>query len=349
MRGSGNGYQRLRPSSRVRKNGDGQPGVDARYLHGLPELTIATLKDLIDPSDLLPFQLARIHDPRAQDQFAGPMLVVHQSPPVSAERIDLGVCDTGLVYNESFYGYSLAGHADGQLIARYLHLVLGSRFALWYTLMTSGKFGFEREVVEKATLDRIPIKPFGDLSDVDRAEVEEIFTAIAARKAGGWKRADAWVGALYGLKPRDLQAIEDTLRYNLPFADAQQAAQREPDREAIDRFCTTLTDELAAWSDEDSVAIGVRALSRPLLSPWQMLAVSGADTVVTSPLPADVLHALERAADELAATELVVEETPRCLAVARLAQERYWSETQARLLARRLIWSHPRLFAVAAE
>lgn len=349
MRGSGNGYQRLRPSSRVRKNGDGQPGVDASYLHGLPELTIPALTDLIEPRNLELFRLARLHDPRAREQFAGPVLVVHKSPPVFSERMNLGVCDTDLVYNESFYGYSLADHADGQLIARYLHLVLGSRFALWYTLMTSGEFGFEREVVEKATLDRIPIKPFGDLSEVERAKAEEIFTAIAVGNDDGWKLADAWVGALYDLKPRDLQAIEDTLRYNLPFADAQQAAQQEPDRETIDRFCTILTQELSAWSHNESAAIGIRALSRPLLSPWQMLAVSGADAAATSPLPADVWRALERAADELAATELVVEEASHCFAVARLAQGRYWSETQARLLARRLIWSHPRLFSVAGE
>jgi hypothetical protein len=153
MRGSGNGYQRLRPSSRVRKNGDGQPGVDASYLHGLPELTIPALSDLIEPRNLEQFRLARLHDPRAREQFAGPVLVVHKSPPVSSERISLGVCDTDLVYNESFYGYSFADHPHGQLIARYLHLVMGSRFALWYTLMTSGEFGFEREVVEKVTLD----------------------------------------------------------------------------------------------------------------------------------------------------------------------------------------------------
>ena len=348
MRGSGNGYQRLRPSSRVRKNGDGQPGVDASYLHGLPELTIPALANLIEPRNLEPFRRARLHDPRAREQFVGPVLVVHKSPPVFSERINLGVCDTDLVYNESFYGYSLADHPDGKLIARYLHLVLGSRFALWYALMTSGEFGFEREVVEKATLDRIPIKPFGDLSDNDRAQIEQIFVAIAAGNADGWKRADAWVCALYGLKPRDLQAIEDTLRYNLPFADAQQAAQQEPDRETIDRFCATLTEEFNAWSDNDSVAIGVRSLSRPLLSPWQMLAVSGPATAATKPLPADVWHALERAADELAATELVIEEFSRLLAVARLAQGRYWSETQARLLARRLVWSYPHLFAVAA-
>ena len=37
LKGTGNGYQKLRPSSRVRRNGDGLAGVDARYLQGLRE------------------------------------------------------------------------------------------------------------------------------------------------------------------------------------------------------------------------------------------------------------------------------------------------------------------------
>jgi hypothetical protein len=36
---SGNGYQKLRDSSRVRKQGDGRKGASADHLNGLPEIT----------------------------------------------------------------------------------------------------------------------------------------------------------------------------------------------------------------------------------------------------------------------------------------------------------------------
>ena len=49
---------------------------------------------------------------------------------------------------------------------------------------------------------------------------------------------------------------------------------------------------------------------------------------------------LLKAADLAAATEVVVENGPNELLVGRLAQRRYWSETQARLLAQRIAWSH---------
>src|SRR3546814_19684499 len=57
MAGSGQGYQHLRLSSRIRKHGDGQPGADASYLHGLPDITVESLNEvLIDTRELQPFR-----------------------------------------------------------------------------------------------------------------------------------------------------------------------------------------------------------------------------------------------------------------------------------------------------
>ena len=159
LRGSGNGYQTLKPSSRTRKRGDGLPGAAATYLHGLREITAAsfTKNVLVDTKSLDIFSLDRIHDPRSPDLFAGPLIVVHQSPPALTGRIRVAISEEDAVFNETFYGYSPRTHGQAGLLVRYLALVLGSKLAIWFALITSGKFGFEREVVEKAALDRIPL------------------------------------------------------------------------------------------------------------------------------------------------------------------------------------------------
>ena len=46
------------------------------------------------------------------------------------------------------------------------------------------------------------------------------------------------------------------------------------------------------------------------------------------------------AADETGASEVIIPKGTDGLLIVRLAQRRYWSETQARLLAQRIIWSH---------
>jgi hypothetical protein len=50
-------------------------------------------------------------------------------------------------------------------------------------------------------------------------------------------------------------------------------------------------------------------------------------------------EALLSVADATAATELVVEDESGALLIGRLAQSRYWSDTQAHLLAQHIIWS----------
>ncbi|WP_292445208.1 N-6 DNA methylase [Mesorhizobium sp.] len=88
LRGSGNGYQKLRRSSRIRQNGDGLPGVDAHYLHGFPEITAASFTTIsIDHNALDAFSHNRIHDLRSVELFSGPLLVAHKLPPALTGRI----------------------------------------------------------------------------------------------------------------------------------------------------------------------------------------------------------------------------------------------------------------------
>jgi hypothetical protein len=73
-------------------------------------------------------------------------------------------------------------------------------------------------------------------------------------------------------------------------------------------------------------------------SPWlRLLLQTGADA-----LDARVQQnweALLAVADATAATEIMMEDRNGALLIGRLAQSRYWSETQAHLLAQHIIWS----------
>ncbi|MGO4170228.1 hypothetical protein [Novosphingobium sp. YAF33] len=121
LTGAGNGYQTLKPSSRIRKYGDGKPGAPADYLHGLPDITADSLDNiLIDINRLFPFQHRRIHDPRDPALFGGPIALVHQSPPAGRERLRVGVTAKAAAYNESFYGFSTGTLGSSQTLVRFL-------------------------------------------------------------------------------------------------------------------------------------------------------------------------------------------------------------------------------------
>lgn len=337
LRGGGNGYQTLKPSSRTRVRGDGLPGADAGYLHGLPDIDVAALNSLlIDTARLSTFQWDRIHDPRDPTLFVGPLAIVHQSPPVERGRIQVAVSDTAVAYNESFYGFSPGDYPDGHILARYLALVIGSRFALWWSLVTSGKFGFERDVVEKVTLDRLPLPDFREFDADRRAEIETLFDALQTGESD-WSDVDLWVTQLYGLGRRDLQVIADTLAFNLPFADNKRAAQEMPARAEVERFCALLTQELAPWGERFGSPVSVALAEYAVTSPWCCLAL--APTNALDIRPDKDWAGLLNAADSAGASEIVLYDGDTLL-IGRLAQRRYWSDTQARLLAQRIIWSH---------
>lgn len=208
--------------------------------------------------------------------------------------------------------------------------------------MTSGKFGFERDVVEKATVENIPIPTFEKLDATDLKEVESIFDAVTGKDSEeNWNRVDAWAAHLYGLRESDLQVIEDTLSFSLPFAANRMAAQARPDGNQLTSFREALAAHLAAWANKGERMLEVLLHPLPSTSPWQLVRVQTSENSMTSRAVASDWTVVLNAANELAATEVLYrDEQADCLWVARLAQARYWSRSQARLVARRIIWEH---------
>ena len=343
LRGTGTGYQKLRPSSRVRRGGDGLPGADATYLRRLREITVASIDNVfVEPGFLEIFLHDRIHDPRSRNLFAGPLVVVHQSPRARTGRIAVAISEEAVVFNETFYGYSPSGYPDARLLVRYLALVLGSKLTLWLALVTSGKFGFERDVIEKATLDRIPLPDFERLTENQRGEVESLVEGLRSGRVS-WGTVDEWVMRLYGLAERDMQVIADTLEFGLPFAENKRRAQLVPTPAEGQRFCEVLQDELNPWCERFGSTLVVDQMRPLTMSPWQGIGVWTALPEPGETVPATDWAGLLKAADAAGATEILVDRGQDGLLVGRLAQRRYWSDTQARLLAQRIIWSHVEL------
>lgn len=255
-------------------------------------------------------------------------------------RIRTSVALDSVVFNQSFHGYSTHTHEHGGELARYLALVVGSKIALWHALITSGRFGFEREVVEKFIIDEIPVPVFDTLSDADRKTSASLFEALVQEdNEAGWEKVDGWVGALFGLTSEDVETIADTLRYRLPFSANLKASQTPVTNAQHMAFIKRLHAELLPWGERFGRPIAIHRVPMPALSPWQFVLISGE---VGDPTAIDVdwMRAIELA-DKLSATEVIyVDEQANRLVLGRLNQARYWTPSQARLAARRIVWEH---------
>ena len=339
-RTAGNGYQKLRNSSKVKRDGDGQPGQDASHLHDMPDLTVASLSDLSIEVKFLPrFKEPRVHRSRTLDLFTPELVIVHKSPPAERGRIAVAVSDAAVVFNESFYGYSAHKFPHAAILVRYLALLLGSKIVLWMALVTSGEFGFEREVIEKETFGRIVLPDFRRFDATKHAEISSLFEALRSN-ALDWSAVDTWVAGLYALGPRDLQVISDTLEFNLPFAENRNRAQTMPTADEQETFQKIVADELRPWCQRSGVELSMGKGPDIALSPWRCFSLRVRSSRKLTNISAADWEGLLHTADDTAATEIVLRVAADALLVGKLGQRRYWSATQARLLAQRIIWSH---------
>ena len=139
--------------------------------------------------------------------------------------------------------------------------------------------------------------------------------------------------------------IRDSLKYNLPFAHNREAAQAQPSQEEVKTFCLTLASELQPWAQRLDADIKVQPVNLPTLSPWEVVhiqkninrfPISSSSQQFSGDWP-EVLQI----ADQLGTTEVLMpDQANNGLWVARLKQARYWSQSQARLVARRIVWEH---------
>lgn len=341
---TGNGYQRLRESSE-KKKGAILAGVDASYLHGLKELNHKAMSRILIKREMLEdFDLPRIHRKRPREIFEGPLLVVHESPPAANGRVRTSVSQKDLLYNQSYNGYSATKQADGGRLVQSLSLLIGSKPALWWVLMTSGRFGVEREAVEKHVIDSMPIVPLDTMSRASYDQIDALFQELLLDDSEPvWRKVDAWAASLYGLRADDLQVIEDTLSFNLPFTANVARANARPGPLELRAFGDVLVRELGPWVEGASERVEVDEVDVPSGSPWCLLRVrgTGAHIPPNPPLIPTAWQAVLQLADGLGSTELVWSEGPgQGLWIARLAQARYWSHSQAVLLSRRIVWEH---------
>ena len=164
-----------------------------------------------------------------------------------------------------------------------------------------------------------------------------IFESLRSHKIN-WHDVDNWVADLYGFNERDLQVINDTLEYNLPFSENKKKAQTLPNEVEIQIFCEILREELKPWTERFKTQLTVMPINLNYYLPWQGILVSTSENNMD--ISSNDWLGLLNFSNHSAASEVVVHISKSQIYIGRLAQKRYWSKTQARLLAQSIIWSY---------
>lgn len=311
---------------------------DDTFLTGLPTLGARYSEHpfVVVAENLQPYQPSGLQWPRQRLIYRAPLLLVREGSRADRSRGRALVSNADIAYSESYYGFSAADHQDGKFLTRYLLVLMHSQLFEYFSLMTSGKFGFEREALQLLDVESFPIIIPEQLSQAERALIEHAANGLINGQPD-WQELDRAVQKIYGIGPLDAEAVGDALSMRSPFPAAKKLACTPVTPEWTERFCRRLEKELSGVLGASGHQVHVQLLSDHAHLPWKFIVVSlDAQALPTTP-PANWIEY----ADDLAVSRITIIDAQRPLIVIGLLdRSRYWTLTQARLLASDIIWEH---------
>lgn len=340
------------PSSQGYQIAEKQKQVSAQTLRGLPNLTsVESGEFIVDVTKLSKFQRATLLRTRKREIYNQPLVLMKQAP--GANRADawalLSLKD--VAFSRIFHGYSGAGHADGEMLCRYVHLFSHSYLRMYFALCTKPRFGAERRVLDKADLDDCPIFPFEKLSDEQRKNVAQLSGRLIARDLTVFDEIDNFFGSLFGLDSKDMEVVRDTVEVAMPYIESRDRACNPPRPTEHERFRKRLEFILRPFFKVtgDEVQVELWKSGSTFLqtsAPFGLLLISKRGT--TLPAPDSLFReVLLKLADDTGSTR-IIQQLDGGLVVALLNQYRYWTPSRARLLGAELIREHLNVFEAKA-
>jgi hypothetical protein len=252
-----------------------------------------------------------------------------------------------VAFNQSFHGFSGAGHPQGDLLVRYVHLLVHTELWMHYALLTSPKFGAERRTVYKSDLDDFPIMPLGRLSGEQRGELLELSRRLEREDTTVFPDVDKFFGDLYGLDAPDIEVVQDTLSVCLPYKESRERACQRPENTDCLTFCHRLESLLIPFLKVLGVRPEVTLASDDTLhlAPFSLLTlgIRGQQVLASGD---DVDRRILQLASETGETQ-IIRETEQGLVIGILNQYRYWTPSRARLLAADILRNHAAVFEKA--
>lgn len=276
-----------------------------------------------------------LHRARSPEIYKAPLLLVREGSRQDRARGRGLISESDLAYSESYCGYSAAKHPEGGFLIRYLLAVIHSRLFEYVTLTTSGKFGVEREALQVMDIDRLPFIPPERLSTEQRKAIETCARQLVDNQPD-WSALDRTVAQLYGLSSTDQQVMSDTLTINAPYASARDRGLARTTEEQAQAFIARLEKELTGAFGVGGHRVRVQAVNVASETlPWRFFSIRLNGAAAPTELPA---RWIEEAGDLGASRITLLSADQPILTVGLLNRYRYWTQSQARLLASELTW-----------
>lgn len=313
--------------SRTRKPAVALSGL--RHLEDFPGQVFS-----VEPSTLEMFDPTMMLElPRDPSIYRGPLLLVRESILVNPHHPRSVRLMGDVAYNQSLHAISLAGVARQAEEARLLQILFQSNVFEFFLLLVDKTFGVERERIEQASLSQFPVIPLTSLSENQLSEMQK----ISGKMEGGldpvlFDELNSFVFDLYGLDTVTRTAIKDTLDTRGPTPASVKRATMSPTSQERVSFFAALKESLDDVLQASNVSATLVEESAGQI-PWRVLSIATKPVPTTSAPMNEIL----KEADESGSSLVIVSLNQSHVFVGLPDRYRFWTRTQAVLLAHDLL------------
>jgi len=293
---------------------------------------------VVEPGSLQRYQKRPgLHRARDPNNYKAPILLIRKTSRADRNRGRALVSMKDVAYPEAYFGFSAAKHPDGEFLVNYLQLLVHSSLFEYYALMTGSQFGAEREVLQAIDIKRFPFIPPESLSSSQKQELINCSCKLKAQMLD-WHELDEVVGRLYGLNTPSRQSISDVVNTRTPFSHAKKLGLSKVTSIVIEEFSTVLEKELSNIFSLGGYQVSVKKLEgKDRSTPWTFLSVSFGKSNLNS---VELLNSWMKELDKLGTSRItMLDKESQSLTVGLLNRYRYWTKTQAKLLASDIVWN----------
>ena len=292
-------------------------------------------------------QLSRIEErhpdlkfqwPRDPDIYQGPLLLFREAPKQQTVHRGAIFCNSDVVFSRSFYGMTIPSNRAFE--ADYLYVLSYADLLAYWTLMTSSKFGVERDIYNQVDFLNFPVIPRDELTAMQESSISRMAADLKSGKPS-WPLLNKLVAEIYELSTFDQDLIADALEFESPYPASKaralaSVAEADP---CISEFAQSIASIISELEDVEVYGTPC-ALTPDGDRVWQFFRLTVGEQAVLN--HEQVRALLQHVPDALMSSEIRLQLGPRDWLIGRLRQGRYWSRSQARLLALDLI--HQGLF-----
>lgn len=306
---------------------------DTSHLIGLPEVSTADTFGLRRGQAATYFNHDSVQWRRHPEIYKGPLLLFRESPKLERSARGALYCEDDVVYTESFFGLALRGGERLQRLADLLYVISYSDLLLYYQLLSSPKFGVERDSGLQTDFEGFPLIDCDRLTALEAVDLAEVAARLRQREHC-WDDVDRVVAQLYDLSRWDEQLIKDTLTSELPFSQCVAQANSRASDKQVEHFARTLQELLQPFAANSVDATPLSGSAGTGIDGWRFLRLVIDNPPSTSVSLSDMeIKCLTNTADSYWASRLTVHLDGGQVIVGVIDQRRYWTSTQARILA----------------